>query len=989
MLRANAFSIRHQALADTFTGLAQARESLPVFVIEHGLDDAVLSDLRQSVSRLLEADPNLEGAAWSWSYLPLLVLATEVGYRYRGTGTDFWPVLAAELGTDAGPSFRSRLSELFELGHRSFNLARPGESPWERHFPHISWPIGNSIVPLEIQPQLTDALRRAVRAGVYSDDPDRLLEYITALASGHSSRRFENWLLQRDVAAEVMRRLLAPDSDGWLSKAIVERIDRDIRLDRGAFRAIVEARRAAAKRLPPVRQITRARYVLALVDSIPVQLLVRGPALASSLREEVASILRINGDRLGASNSDEVVSLAYFLAGGEIDIGPLRSFPESPLRGGYALDLEQGAAKEMMERLQPLQPEFFVVEPCGRKAGAVFPEDRLQPNAVIIQYVQLRENGTPETRTLHAANPTDADKLRRYGFEIIERRVRPELLGLQVPGSRDKFFAGFPILAKFKGVSSSQLLLDGSRSSVNEARIGDTEWAVFRPGLGAHRIELADGDQFDAHEFEVIDAPDTEPASIKILPSNADVSDLVGGRIEVRIAAPIPIDTVRIRIRLYSADEPMLMSEGVIDRLPCTLTGRSSLLQAIQAQLVERQASSVGLRLSVDVDGLFEQTIALAPVRRELLYDAVADRWTSKDDDSQIFRTIVATADAPLLSTNAIEATAMRLVIPDAEDHEAMRAGIVLSGTAPIRLGPRKQNRIALPEILREPISNDQGVGLVDLARAFVAWQLAEAKDLFGNWHRLDIVEKLESALVEQLCGFAWRKFEQGIDLSIVSQHGALLRSAETLGLISGTDLPAIEAKSDRIFLRDRLIARFREAIPYPTEALVHWDDELAANLDLAVIDAYEDLRSHLLTNGIEAFDEVDMSRPAELWREAIERSSNIRLLPMFRTMILPETRWSALVKPLYGEMSIDDLVNLLDYCHVDSSRRSGLRWLGRSELRTMLELWISPKALVETEDWRNLLSKALSDVRTSRAVRYVALRRKIALNDLPDESLA
>ena len=33
------------------------------------------------------------------------------------------------------------------------------------------------------------------------------------------------------------------------------------------------------------------------------------------------------------------------------------------------------------------------------------------------------------------------------------------------------------------------------------------------------------------------------------------------------------------------------------------------------------------------------------------------------------------------------------------------------------------------------------------------------------------------------------------------------------------------------------------------------------------------------------------------------------------------------------------------------------------------------------------LLSKGLSDVQTSRAVRYVALRRKLALMDLPDGS--
>jgi hypothetical protein len=83
---------RHQALANHFADLALSRGQLPLFAIEHGLDEAALSGLRAAVSRNLEADPQLQGATWSWAYLPLLVVATEVGYRYRGTGTDFWPV---------------------------------------------------------------------------------------------------------------------------------------------------------------------------------------------------------------------------------------------------------------------------------------------------------------------------------------------------------------------------------------------------------------------------------------------------------------------------------------------------------------------------------------------------------------------------------------------------------------------------------------------------------------------------------------------------------------------------------------------------------------------------------------------------------------------------------------------------------------------------------------------------------------------------------
>lgn len=233
----------------------------------------------------------------------------------------------------------------------------------------------------------------------------------------------------------------------------------------------------------------------------------------------------------------------------------------------------------------------------------------------------------------------------------------------------------------------------------------------------------------------------------------------------------------------------------------------------------------------------------------------------------------------------------------------------------------------------------------------------------------------------------AWRKLESGIDLSILSQHGALLRSAEALGLVSGEDLPEIESNSDQLFLRDRLIARLRETVPDITDALARLDDELAGDLDLAVIDAYEDLRRHVQAGGREAFEEVDMARSSTTWRKALERARDIPLLPMFRHLILPEARWKALMNTWYAELTEDDLVDLLDSCHVDAFRRPGLRWLGRAELRTMLQLWLSPRAMIEADEWPRFLAKGLSDIQTSRAVRYVALRRKLALLDMPDGS--
>lgn len=982
----NALKDRHEALADHFADLAGARDQLPLFAIEHGLDEAALDGLRTAVSGQLEADPQLQGAAWSWSYLPLLVMATEVGYRYRGTGTDFWPVLAQELGVEAGSAFRSGLSRLFDLGHRSFRLARPGDSPWERHFPHIAWPIGNALVPLEIQPQLTDALRRSVRAGISAENMDGLLEYLKMLAAGHASRRFENWLQQEDIAAEVMRRLLAPDAEGWLSQGILQRIDNDIRKDLSSHRAISEARKAAARRSARVTAIVPSQFVITLVDSVPKQLLVRGPALPSQSRDEVIAALRIQGDRIRAAGSDQTIALRSFLAGGKIGLGKFTGMPTDPLSRGDAAHVEQGPAYEALESLQPLQSAFFLIERGERTARTIFPDEALAPNASMLQLLRIDHDGTPEFRWLETSSGADVELLRRNGFKVSDKAPSLRLLGLLMSGAQNSFLRGVPVLAA-QSLTHRTLLLDGVQPASETLRLQEDDWSVFEPGVGRHWVGPADGDDHDRVEFEVVEPPDLEPASISIFPTNANISDLEAGRMEIRITAPLNLEEVPVRLRLRSAEVPEVISEGVIDRLPARITGHSPLIRALRAQLAEGSAGLSDLRLTVDVHGLMQLSISLPPMYREFHHDADLDHWISTNEDGRVLPSMVATLQSPIPRTSEIVPAGTRLILPDATDHGALASGLITSEGSEFHFGMQEADSISIPALLREASSRNNGVGLIDLARANVAWQLAQASDQFGNWRRWSVVEALEETLIDLLCGVAWRKLESGIDLSILSQHGALLRSAEALGLVSGEDLPEIKSNSDQLFLRDRLIARLRETVPDITDALTRLDDELAGNLDLAVIDAYEDLRRHVQAGGREAFEEVDMARSSTTWRKALERARDIPLLPMFRHLILPEARWKALMNTWYAELTEDDLVDLLDSCHVDAFRRPGLRWLGRAELRTMLQLWLSPRAMIEADEWPRFLAKGLSDIQTSRAVRYVALRRKLALLDMPDGS--
>ncbi|MCI2400825.1 hypothetical protein [Aliiroseovarius subalbicans] len=973
----------HASLADRFSDLASERGSFPVFAIEHDLDQRALSELKAALALGIEHDPQLKGAQWAWGYLPLLVAAAETGYRYRGTGTDFWPLLSRELTVETGGEFRAEITRLFELGAKNFRLFRPGESPWERHFPLIAWPIGNALVPLEIQPQVTDALRRAIRAGISFEDTEGIIEYLKKLAAGHASRRFEHWIRNADVALEVMRRLLLPDSEGWMSAGILHRIDKDVRKDARSFRAISEARHNSTRRIARPKEIPSSRFMVSLSDSLPTELAIRGPVLSASLREEVIAGLRIQGDRIRATGSEHSILLRSFLAGGEIALGPFGILPESPLyRGDTFLRPQQETADILLENLQPAEASFFLVEPEGHTATAVVPGDALPVGAAVIHWIRTDQTGSPEFRRLETVS--DAEYLRRHGFTLLSKRPALRVLGIPMPGVTPSYSAQFPILVSARNHDSTPFL-DGEKHPANWLELRGKKWAAFQPSPGEHTLsspELEDGDSI---LIEVVEPPDIEPASISIQPDKATLRDLELGRLEIKISSPIALEQVPVCLRILSGDQQISMAEDTVDRLPHIIAGGSPLLRRLQTQMLEHQAPLSSVRLDVEVQGLRPASTLISPSRLDLHYDRASGLWLDKSSENRTFSTLIATPDSPLPHANAADDGDLKLLLPASPRHQTLGSGVVVSDNRHLSFAQLAGEKVNVPILLREADSRDGYVGLTDVARATLAWQLAEADDLISNWRRFSVLDHLESAVIGLLCGAQWQKTEAGIDLSILSQHGALFRCAESVGLLAGEDLPRIEINSDWMFFRDRLIDRFRVVVTTITEAVHHWDEEMGGELDLAVIDAYEDLRLHLEKNGREAFEEVDMARPAEDWLRALEQAQEMPLLPMFRRLILPDSRWISLTSAPYDEFTENDLVDLLDECHVDASRRPGQRWIGRAELRALVQFWLSPEATIYEEDWPRLLSKALSDVRTARAVRYTALRYKLARLEMRD----
>ena len=231
----------HAALAAQFAELRAGRADAPLYLLEHGLAGGDLDGLMRAV-RASFAHHSVEGGWWALHPLPLLVAATEIGYAYRGTGTDFWPVFADQLG--AVPlADRAALSSLFRKVAGRLGLASPSDTPWNNAFCHIGWPVLHAILPIELHRPLARALRD-VRAHLdLSASDEALLAPIRNRAQLSGGVRLTSWLEDQRTAAAVVRQFLAPAGDHGIAKSALSRIAADLAHDETASSALRDARR--------------------------------------------------------------------------------------------------------------------------------------------------------------------------------------------------------------------------------------------------------------------------------------------------------------------------------------------------------------------------------------------------------------------------------------------------------------------------------------------------------------------------------------------------------------------------------------------------------------------------------------------------------------------------------------------------------------------------------------------------------------------------
>jgi len=984
----------HDRLAERFATLRAARDDAPLFCLEHGLDE----DKRRALLSAVGGEVRRRGISdwWKDRYLPLLVAATETGYAYMGTGTDFWPKFSESIGARVARSEKETLSRLFERGHLQVGLRKPVLTPWTKARRHIAWPIVNAVAPMEIHRPLANALREVYLFGNRGADADEtaFVETLRTIARRGWSNRFEEWLADGDLAAAVVLRLLRlPDPRNRVSSEALDRVLEDLRSDREARQAVDRAVALRERTAPKAPSIGRFSLRLARQQDGDLALSVCAPPIHPDLRARLVRAFGQLGTPLMLWDQIGPVVPEHFLSGYPVPLD-LKSAP-GPITPFLVGILEDTAEAQVLKRLSGCEPDLkppivFQVIGDGSVAeqhqGALLPTSTYliltgqRPAAAVQGVRRVGEVMGLQCLEVNARVLAARSWLEQNRFQLAGGLSVDIVGGLPLgEGPNGPVFgAGFPILLypRFGAATAWPVTVRAAARNMTVELDAETPFAMVDAEPGDYQFVFEASGQKDAVVFQVAEAEAPEDLlTVTAEPAAPNVEDLLRSNAIFRVLSPLPVEDVQVRASLTVSGTELFAARARLARLPAVMGPGFPLMDALVSALrdsnVHRDAV---VELRLDVADSWRGHWRLG---RELLPCV----WENQDgrtapySDGNPLDVIAVSAVSPLAAPVDIssEKDNYFLLLPELDGQPLWSAGLCV--------GPKTHSwQMPSPELprrlLRQPQSSGDALGLLPCLEAYGAWASASSTHMLAEYARRTVVEVLERATVEQLCGPSWSVAEEENEALPGDRWSAFVAVCMDDGLAYGDGFPELPPQSSPR-LAARLQAQFRAAVPELWTADVNGIgiDDLAATLDEAVLDAWSDLHRTLVGEGRAAFDEddVDPGSAPERWAKVVGATRERHELTRLAGLVLPRRRADVLRIPDYATLAPADVIALLEARHVDVLGRQ--RHLTRDDLALAFRLWVDPRGFIAASGWREVAGKLLVDRQTARAVRYAALR--------------
>jgi len=983
-------------LSQRFSGLRDARKG-SVFFVEHGLGDDELEDLREVVRASLRVHP-LESDWWDKHDLALLVAAAEVGYRYRGAGTDFWPLLEEELRVELPPPRRQRLKDLFENATGRVRGVRPPSTAWANAFHLIVWPIAHALLPVEFHRPFAMMLAN-LRASV-GEAEDATLYRAICVAAQFPSARFATLLRDVDLIVALTRCMLGQRS-GEFSAEILDRLFDDLEADAVARRGVAVARsiqRASratqgvllAPNLKEIRgslRLRRANNSLMLEAAFPPLDADATVRLRASLRRR-----RFAPQLWGVTTrvpSDQLLSGLPFA----LKLTALPS-PDAPLFPDLHLDGLEPADLALLHsfHLHFAPPTLFAVSADGEVARQVRGTDVTgHRNYWLLCEGAARPGGLPVVGELGPLCCLEIDPERDVGAQALAQ------LGYSVKFGVSVRFAGPPPVRREDALPAfirgeHRLLVPRDLSDQASLRValnghscvtGASEVVRVAVGGGEQVLEVSSESDSRRYPFLGVESVPPPLAAVRVMLRSEErtVGALLAGRLCFIVDSFVTLGGLQLSVELEAAGK-LFSATGTLEPLPQVVSAEHPILRKLlEEDVLEFVSRSDSATLRVRVGHLAVASWSLERTLRPCWWDfRVGTRLLSEAGPLQF---------GVICANDPVRVPAERL--PGDDAYLLAPVGLDLAEFGPAArftsmcLVPTRV-QLALPSVikpglLRRRRGGGLNVGLEELIEAYLRWALAETQNRVGDLRRRQVSMLLDSWVTELCCGAKWSEVEQTLP---ARDSWALLEGAcRELALGHDSYLSLTEAQESMV--RRLAIEEIRRSMPMlwsqvgpPSEL---GSEEYEA-LDRAFASAYSALAAICRARGEEdladQLDEADPGDDPALWDRALGRVRDAIELRELATMLLPSNSAQHLMSLNVGDLTVDEVADEL----VAWSKSSRTAFAGtppsRETLRAIYALWVEPE-LALTADWHNSLDTLLAERAVARAVRYLAVRARDA----------
>ena len=981
----------HDELDKRYCALRDSRNG-PVFFIEHGFNEKEIVELVTAVRQALSVLP-LDSHRWDSHYLPLIVTATEVGYQYQGTGTDFWPQLEIQFDLHISVSDRQRIRDLFYRAAKLYRGATPPSTPWATAFRLIAWPITHALVPREFHRSFSRALAN-LKVNV-TDLSDGELHRAIRIAASQPSARFLTLLEEEELIVAATRGLLGIPSEELCSDTL-QRIASDLDEDQVSRRRVAAARRfqrsSAARRTP---KETSDKKLSPIIGSLQLRyrngtlsLQARFPQAPAELQSKLRQALRNRRYAPKLWGVTSPVPSPQLLSGMPFSL-KLTELPDAETK---LLTDELDLDRELLEVLAAFEldiapPLLFAVsadEELGRQIrGQKITGHRKywflsESVNVGTDCPMLGKVGPYTCYLLDPEHDTGLDVLRELGFHVYFS-ISLELIGappIDPEASIPAFTEGDQLLLVPRRDHPDDLAIELGEK---QAFLSDDNVVSISVQRGEHILRASTAEENNDFAFQVLPAqPTTYMGSCSIEPRTGDISvqALLRGVLSFAIESHAPLQGLELTVEIRTTNH-CAHATAPLDALPCVVFSDQepfeTLLDDETRELLSRTPSP---ELRLRVGHLCEYFLVLE--------QRVRPCWWEKADDGRVillselgemeFGSVVEndpTAD-PSLSLND---TTDKLVLLapihlDASEHGSA-AEFTTFCVSPNQWAPR-ESLLEKPRLLRGRLSDGVALGIEDLVRSYLRWTLAETDNILANLRRRLIVAQLDRWLVEVCCGQAWATREASLDEE--ADPWALLKQAILKSELYHDDYVLLTT-AQKEHLSSILSSEIRKEIPHlwTLASALHYrlDTRDYEVLNKTFEPAYEKLReSH------PGIDDPDIYHDESKWNQVLEQVTSSIELHSLASLLLPTNTVSRLLPLDPHLMTLAELTDELYQWAKDAEKALVGGLPSKDKLTTILAIWVEPEFAIRN-DWRNALELLVVDRAIARAARYLALRSR------------